>query len=381
MSQDSSQHESLDDKASRSSVLPTVDVARLPYRQLSSTLNDEQRWTIRLLGHMHQGKVDLRQSLLDLGEESSWVRRDCRNAIMQIDQGLTALDALAHSPKLIPRSTLVCLQQLQRQGQMDEFYRCWLQQCETDPLPTFQRQAREPSGSLLGLLIKSALVIWLSTFLLLYIVPQFKSIGDEIGVRPNQAFLLYCEYASLFASRIMPWLSLAAGLYIFYKLFFTPWYRRWMPTRWKLPVETSTVLRRLDTAWLISLFGTSTEDPIDEVSPVPNRIQNSSLFVFLPQRIRAAIEHMTQGRDTIDSLKQAGMLNRGEAQVLRHSGSLSTQTWLLTENVNRRRHRKQSFKGFFRSSLFLIVNLAIGIAVIGACLAIMGFLVQIMENV
>jgi type II secretory pathway component PulF len=214
---------------------------------------------------------------------------------------------------------------------------------------------------------------WITTFVMLYIIPQFQQMFEEFGFELPPVTLIFMKMADLFCKFWFVFFGLAIIVGVFYMGRYLKELRRvFSPSRWNQTEHTPQVQTKLNLAWLC-----------DSQIDFDNGLKQLARFApnkRMTSKIQKAATRTAAGQEPWKALGIAGVLSNAESQSLQTASSLDTQAWLLRRMAFAQSTRLQAWSAT-RIRLFVsLSNIVLGLFVLLFCLAMFTPLLQIIRG-
>ncbi|MDB2685791.1 hypothetical protein N9Y42_01095, partial [Mariniblastus sp.] len=192
---------------------------------------------------------------------------------------------------------------------------------------------------------KYIFVILMLTFLMLFIIPQFKQMFDEFGVELPFAMSSLIHLSNFL---IMYWFlfALAAIAIMGLVTFFNPWvlinyFMRWIPSRWQQPVLSKRAQQELSVAWVVQ-----TSDDLPDAAR--QFITNNGIGDEELDQITAAAK-TDSSSGVFEALASRNFFSKSVSWVASNAASRESAAWMLRKmsrqnQTNRRRYGMASLR-------------------------------------
>lgn len=278
-----------------------------------------------------------------------------------LQDGSTLSDACVAVRGVVPERTQMAIRVAEPAGA--------LKQVLADEATQLMQQGREDSGRprLLGVLMSLLIVFLVAasilTFLLLFIVPKFKSIFEGFEVPLPDATQQLIEGAELFF-QFWPLLLLPTFTFIIYALGLATWSNWKFLTRGQLPF-----VHRWSRFWTPDILK-SLAVTIAANRPIPEAI-HALLAEMKPGKAATSLSSVRQkaqnGTDLWQAMKTQGFLKRSEMELLKAAEAAGNLDWavlqLATEIRRKRERRMQTYITLLQPISVLVVGVVIGFVV------------------
>lgn len=275
---------------------------------------------LRLLAVAHGERLDVRPLVQNLATEfRGSARRRLRRLDRQLHMRLPLVDALEQTPELLRDEDLLSLRFASSAGTLPQTYQELIQRAESRGTGASD-QVRQAFEYGLSLAFTFALI---ATFLMTFIVPTFRKMFDELGMRlPLSAASLF-DISNVIARDLPLWLlviATAAGLMWIVRPF--RHLRRWMGSRL---MRSTAQLQRSQLLRLLALA-------IDAGRPLSSSLSTLARYHFdrsTRLKLLVVCNDIEQGADTWQALEQSHLLLPSEAQSLTEASTPKLQTWIM----------------------------------------------------
>ena len=180
-------------------------------------------------------------------------------------------------------------------------------------------------SKLIGLFQRYVFTICILTFMMLFIIPQFKDMFEEFGIELPDSMERLIELSNLFAKFwfVPASFLLALGLFCVFKRphLFVSYFIRWIPNRWQQPVLTKSARKDRSFAWVVRASDDSTDAAIRFVS-------SNGIGVKTKKRIAAA-KKIESGTEVLDALTTERVISKRASDVVSKASSSESASWLL----------------------------------------------------
>lgn len=198
------------------------------------------------------------------------------------------------------------------------------------------------------------------TFVMLKIVPIFQRMFEEFGLKLPAMTILVIDGSKWFVKfgwmPILPLLALLMPTFLLAGLlYYAGWFPRNLPVVWRL-------FRRYDGALIMRGLALA----IRRGLPVPEALHlvaDSYPLSIIRWRLHSAAERVEGGMDWCQSLRQATLISRADAAVLRAAQRAGNLPWALEEMADSSMRRQVLYIMALLQLLFPVALLAVGLFV------------------
>ena len=294
--------------------------------ELSQTTTIHQQIVLQMLAIAGEHNLNAAHLLEDLGVEmKSALARELPRVVDDLKSGMPTIEALARTPRVAPEPAVMAMEVARSRGLEKPLNQALLN--------TTNRRLSESSGSAAHvalelvnkLVLKSIFMIFALSFIMLFIIPQFKDMYEEFGIElplSMQLLILICNWATQFWF-IPALILLGIGIYavIRYPRFFTSFFTRWIPSRWQQHALSRRAKQDFALAWVAQ-----TSDGLPNTA---RRFVNRN-GVGADELERLATAEETESKTGVmEALVDKKAITVRTATVASRAASLDSAAWLL----------------------------------------------------
>jgi len=215
------------------------------------------------------------------------------------------------------------------------------------------------------------------SFLMLFIVPQFKAMFEEFGIELPLSMQFLIEFSNQAAHFwfLFPLGILAVGIYVVIRhtWVFTSYFTRWIPSRWGQPVLTKRVQKELSLAWVVQ-----TSDALPKTAKqfiTDNLVGTEEL-----ERLTAA-NKTDAGTGILKALVEKRVLPKQTSAIASMASSHESAAWILRK-MSKLSHTNRRQLGFNGLRILTWIGNFITMVLAGwAAIAIFQSLLSIIQGV
>jgi len=328
-------------------------------RELAPLLTANQRALVSLMATAELHDIDLKQMVTGFAAETG---SKTANEFAELlpPKGMKTefhtLDIANKIDNLMPQPCKVALNSARAGGTLRSFYRSWLAQAVDDRIH-WVRHENTNAATFGRLVLRIFFCIYVLSFILLFIIPEFQKMAEEFGMELNRTMTIFMQLSD-WAARILPLFFLCIAcicLYIicFRRSVFTSYFRRWSPGKWRQGNLPKSIMDRKLMAWdLLAFRGMETSN-----GETGETLQTDWDVLVASKKLRSS-----------------------EAEIMKNTQQLETQAWLLRNMANKKYDNHKSRFAFFVTCVsFLFQALLAGIIIL-ATFSIFSFLLDLMRG-
>ena len=296
--------------------------------EILETASIHQQALIRMLAVASEHKLNAANLLEDLRVEMrSATARDVPRVVSELRSGVPIESVFNQIPGVVPESVVMAMADVQSQGLQKPLNQALLN------APTIRRregnhvQDTTIVSKLGGLFLRSAFALHVLTFMMLFVIPQFKSIFEEFGIEMPSSMRHLIEVSNV-ATHFWFWfvfafIFFAVGLYllIWKRYLLVSYFTRWIPSRWQQPVLTKRARKDRSLAWVVQAGDNSADAAIRFAS-------SNGIGVGLSKRVAAA-EKIEAGAGVMESLTNERVVSQRASKVVAKASSNEGAAWIL----------------------------------------------------
>ena len=294
--------------------------------EILETTNIHQQALVRMLAVASEHKLNAANLLEDLRVEMrSATARDIPRVVSGLRSGVPIGSVFNQIPGVVPESVVMAMADVQSQGLQKPLNQALLN------APTIRRREGDHAqdttivSKLGGLFWRFIFATNILTFMMLFVVPQFKDMFEEFGIEMPSSMRHLIEFSNV---AIQFWfvfalIFFAVGLYllIWKRHVLVSYFTRWIPSRWQQPVLTKSARKDRSLAWVVQAGDNSTEAAIRFSS-------SNGIGVGLSKRVAAA-EKIEAGAGVMESLTNERVVSQGASKVVSTAASNGSAAWIL----------------------------------------------------
>ena len=293
--------------------------------EILESTNIHQQTLVRMLAVASEHNLNAANLLEDLSVEmKSATARDIPLVVSDLRSGTPVESALAAVPGVVPESVVMALDVAQSQGLQKPLNQALLsignRRNEID-----HQEDTTVVSKLIGLFQRYVFTICILTFMMLFIIPQFKDMFEEFGIDMPISMELLVELSDLFTKLwfVPASFILAFGLFLVLKRphLFVSYFIRWIPNRWQQPVLTKSARKDRSFAWVVR----ANDDSIDAAIRF---VSSNGIGVKTKKRIAAA-KKIESGTEVLDALTTERVISKRASDVVSKASSSESASWLL----------------------------------------------------
>ena len=294
--------------------------------EILETASIHQQALIRMLAVASEHKLNAANLLEDLRVEMrSATARDVPRVVSELRSGVPIESVFNQIPGVVPESVVMAMADVQSQGLQKPLNQALLN------APTIRRregnhvQDTTIVSKLGGLFLRSAFALHVLTFMMLFVIPQFKAMFEEFEIDMPASMQLLIEVSNKATQFwfVFALIFFAVGLYllIWKRHLLVSYFTRWVPSRWQQPVLTKRTRKDRSLAWVVQAGDDSTDAAIRFAS-------SNGIGVGLSKRVAAA-EKIEAGAGVMESLVSERVVSQRASKVISQASSNEGAAWIL----------------------------------------------------
>jgi len=336
--------------------------------ELIAVSSPQQRAVLGLMAVSHCYDLPLAPLLNRLsGESSGAFSRQAMYLAFLVHGGQDPVDAVPALDRVLTPASALALQVARDNGSLPQLYRAVLER--SHEYESDSDVGKDDDVRFSRLLFRGFFVFSVISFIMLRIIPEFVKMFEEFGVElpPLMSFLMtICDRAAKFWFLGL-FLLIPIGIWLGRR-----YLRRWNPVTWRQPVVTKASRRR---RWLaiVSRDRSSSETGLAKILRC---LPGNRFFPKL-----ASVQNRIEGGETQwNSLAISGAISKRESKALASTTSGDTQAWLLRWTAKAYGDRAKQRSSLLVNLMIWSGNAIFALIVLMVCGAILGSLIQIMED-
>lgn len=329
-----------------------------------------QRALLRILSVAHRERLDTAVLVANLAEEHrGGQRRRLRRLARRLADGTPLVDALEQTPDVLSDEDTLAIRFAQQTGTLSSIY------------PQLIERSGEASGGIYTRFCQSMIyfgcllvvMILMISFLMVFIVPTMQQIFSEFSVRfswPMQS-LIACSQFVIAYWPLLVMLAIVAA-WLVWSPYSRRFFRRAVATRWMrdaAQIRSAELLRLLSTA-------------VDAGRPLPSALSTLARYHFdqsFRQKLLYARNEVEQGADVWASLVEASLLTPEEVHAVAQSSSDRSRVWTMRRLADWKQQQLRQRSESWAACVEPVITLVFAAVVLWVCVAMFGFLSQIIE--
>ena len=317
--------------------------------EIFETTSVHQQALVRILAVASEHNLNAATLLEDLGDEMcSATARDIPRVVAELRSGVPIESALAQVPGVVPESVVMAMAVAQSQGLQKHLNQ------ELLNAPTIRRSEIDHTtdasidSKLTGLFWRCVFTISVLTLMMLFVIPQFKSMFEEFGVELPWAMQLMIVFLNFVTNYwfVFALIFFAVGLYllIWKRHLLVNYFNRWIASHWQQPMLTKSARKDRSLAWVVQAGDNSTEAAIRFAS-------SNGIGVGLSKRVAAA-EKIEAGAGVVESLTNERVVSQRASKVVSKASSNEGAAWILRAK-SRAREVRLNYRNLTGIRLFI----------------------------
>ena len=294
--------------------------------EIFETANIHQQALVRMLAVASEHKLNAANLLEDLRVEMrSATARDIPRVVSELRSGVPIGSVFNQIPGVVAESVVMAMADVQSQGLQKPLNQALLN------APTIRRREGDHAqdttivSKLGGLFWRFIFATNILTFMMLFVVPQFKDMFEEFGIEMPSSMRHLIEFSNVATQFwfVFALIFFAVGLYllIWKRHVLVNYFTRWIPSRWQQPVLTKRARKDRSLAWVVQAGDNSTEAAIRFAS-------SNGIGVGLSKRVAAA-EKIEAGAGVMESLTNERVVSQRASKVVAKASSNEGAAWIL----------------------------------------------------
>ena len=294
--------------------------------EILETASIHQQALVRMLAVASEHKLNAANLLEDLRDEMrSATARDIPRVVSELRSGVPIGSVFNQIPGVVPESVVMAMADVQSQGLQKPLNQALLN------APTIRRRELSHAedttiiSKLGGLFWRFAFTLNILTFMMLFVIPQFKSMFEEFGIEMPSSMRHLIEFSNVATQFwfVFALIFFAVGLYllVWKRHVLVNYFTRWIPSRWQQPVLTKRARKDRSLAWVVQAGDNSTEAAIRFAS-------SNGIGVGLSKRVAAA-EKIEAGAGVMESLTNERVVSQRASKVVAKASSNEGAAWIL----------------------------------------------------
>ncbi len=230
-----------------------------------------------------------------------------------------------------------------------------------------------PLRRIMSVIWKGLMIFWVTTFVMLFIIPQFQGMFEEFGLELPATTVFLMRVAALFCQFWFVFVALAAMVIFWFRRDLLSYVRRaFSPTLWNQTTHSPVVQAKLNLAWLFE-SGVEASSGLKQLARFePNK--------RMATKIQKAITRTEAGQAPWKALGITRVISDREARVLETASSSGTRSWLLRQIAFAQSTQLES-NSAMRVRLFTsLANVVLGLFVLLFCVALFSPLIHIIKS-
>ncbi len=264
----------------------------------------------------------------------------------------------------------------------------WRSACELNVVPQLNRELlnRSPesadvrtaagSGTSFSkywrLFFRAVFFVVILSFILLKIVPEFKTMLEEFEIEMSSAMTLLLRISDF----VMDWSLLIPVIFLILLLTSFPMWKeylqRWSPIRWHQRLLHPTVARRRALALALQTR------PID-LGNTTAPLFSDRLAELFP-RFSAVNARMEKGQTAWAALRSENLISQRDLTTLEQTRSPETQAWLLRWSAANQQDDRETKTALLQRAVSTAIHVALGLLALLICLAIFTTLIDVIKG-
>ena len=307
--------------------------------EIAETTSIHQLAIVRMLAIANEHNLNAANLLQDFGVElKSAEARKIPFVVEDLENGLSTVEALTRTPDFIPESSVMALAVAQSRGLQQPLNHALLNTTRKREVEDDVTEDFEAIDRVSKLIQKFVFTASILSFVMLFIIPQFKQMFEEFGMElpASMSLLISCSnfvvrYWFLFALAF-----LVIGGLLIYKSprFITNYFSRWIPNRWQQPMLTKRRQKDSSVAWLVQASDNLPDTAIQFVSD--KGIDTDILH-------RLAADKAEPNAGFLKALEKKQVISKRVSSITSTASSRESAAWILRkmskENHSSRRRR------------------------------------------
>ena len=227
--------------------------------EIFETANIHQQALVRMLAVASEHKLNAANLLEDLRVEMrSATARDIPRVVSELRSGVPIGSVFNQIPGVVPESVVMAMADVQSQGLQKPLNQALLN------APTIRRRELSHAedttiiSKLGGLFWRFAFTLNILTFMMLFVIPQFKAMFEEFEIDMPASMQLLIEVSNKATQFwfVFALIFFAVGLYLLIckRHLLVSYFARWVPSRWQQPVLTKRARKDRSLAWVCLLY-------------------------------------------------------------------------------------------------------------------------------
>ena len=294
--------------------------------EILETASIHQQALVRMLAVASEHKLNAANLLEDLRDEMrSATARDIPRVVSELRSGVPIESVFNQIPGVVPESVVMAMADVQSQGLQKPLNQALLN------APTIRRRELSHAedttiiSKLGGLFWRFAFTLNILTFMMLFVIPQFKSMFEEFGIEMPSSMRHLIEFSNVATQFwfVFALIFFAVGLYllIWKRHVLVNYFTRWIPSRWQQPVLTKRARKDRSLAWVVQAGDNSADAAIRFAS-------SNGIGVGLSKRVAAA-EKIEAGAGVMESLTNERVVSQRASKVVAKASSNEGAAWIL----------------------------------------------------
>lgn len=333
-----------------------------------------RRSLLRLLAVAHDQRLDTAMLIANLADEHRGSNRRLLLRLQRrLNDGLPLVAALEQTPEVLSDHQILAIRFGSQTGTLTATYQNLIRENELSR----SNIDRNMWNSSLYLVAMTLVLVWITTFLVLFIYPTLEHIAREFktGTPPwPYSFVAWIHHHAAPATLLLPLLILAASGFLWSGPLGGRLRRRLADSRlhW---------VRKLRVAELLELLAQS----VASGRPLSGALSTLARYHFdknVRLRLLFVRNEVEQGANVWDSFLESDLLSVEESQALAASSSSASQAWLMRRLASRKRQQAIAFAEAATHLFQVLVVLIVAAAVLllsGAAYQYLAHLVYIVS--
>ena len=301
--------------------------------ELSETTSIHQQVVLRMLAVASEHNLNAANLLQDLGIElKSSTANQIPFVVDDLNSGLPVVESLARAPGVVPESAVMALETARSRGLQKPLNQALLNKVNGRKSENAGVEVLNALDRLTYMALIYLYEVGNFTFLMLYIVPQFKSMYEEFGLELPLSMQYLLEVCNYVMQRwyVPAFIFILVGAYLIWRhpRVFTSYFTRWIPNRWLQPALSKRARNDLSLAWVVQ-----TSDGLPETAK--QFVNGRGVDAEELERV-AGVEKAESSEGVLEVLTQKRVLSKGASRVASMASSRESAAWILRKMGQKR---------------------------------------------
>jgi hypothetical protein len=295
--------------------------------EILQTCSTHQQAMVRMLAVASEHKLNAANLILDLSREmkSATAATKVGRVAEHLDSGESVEDALNRVADAVPEPALMAFSAVRDHGLQQPLNKALLNAVDWNGQHPASADDFNLIDCMSGLEKKLFFVFSIITFVMLFIVPQFRDMYEEFGIELPDSMKSFVVFSNLITNFWFVFAFIFMGIVVYLILkrprMITSYFTRWVPGRWQQPAFTAAAEKDLSLSWVAQASDDSSDVAMQYVSNSCKGAQESN-------RVAAAAK-IKSGGEVWETLASEQLISGRASEVVSASSGGQSAAWLL----------------------------------------------------